>query len=351
MEYMIDKNYCMSHYLAFRFIKDENINFYEGLEHTVYKPRDEKEVTPVCTSDDMDKIIREKIKEFYVPNKTAILLSGGIDSAILASYLPKGTKAYTFHCIAEGAIDERAQAKKYCDAYGLDQEIIKMNWSDFEELTPEILEKDGVPFHSIEVQLLKAAKYAKSQGIERFIIGESSDLIYGGMDKLIGKDWDFDEFYNRYNFVEPSLALINPISVKDVYEKYRLPNNKIDFMTFMDDVFSIESSTSYMHAFKIAGIDYLDPYTYTKMALPLDLNRVRNGEPKYMVRELFAKRYPNIPIPNKIPMPRATTQWLKDYKVSRPEFIPNCTENMTGDQKWLCWCLEQFLNMHEGVNV
>lgn len=344
---MTDKLYCMSHYLAFRFIKDENINFFDGLSHTVFKPRDEKEITPVSTIDEMDSIIRAKINEFYVPNKTAILLSGGIDSAILASYLPEGTKAYTFKCIANGAIDETAQARKYCDAYKLDHEIIEMHWSDFEELTPEILKADGVPFHSIEVQLLKAAKYAKSQGIERFIIGESADLIFGGMDKLIGRDWNFEEFYNRYNFVEPSKALKNPISVKDVYEKYRLPNDKIDFLTFMDEIFSIESSTSYMHAFKIAGIKYLDPYTFMKMAFPLDLSRIRNGEPKYMVRELFAKRYPNIEIPTKIPMPRATNQWLENYKPTRSEFVENCAENMTGDQKWLCWCLEQFLNMHD----
>lgn len=343
----INKEYCMSHFLAFRFIKDENMNFYNGLTHSVFKPRNSNEVTPVYTTDDMDVIFKQKIQDFYIPNKTAILLSGGMDSAVLAAYLPRGTKAYTFHCVADGAIDERAQAKKYCDAYGLNQEIIEMNWADFEQLTPEILKKDGVPFHSIEVQLLKAAKHAKRQGIERFIIGESADLVYGGMDKLIGKDWGFDEFYHRYNFVEPSVALKNPISVKDVYEQYRLPNNKIDFMRFMDEVFAIESSTSYMHAFDIAGMQYLDPYSFTKMALPLDLHRVRNGEPKYMIRELFAKKYPHIPVPNKIPMPRATTQWLKNYNVSRPEFIPNCTKDMTGDQKWLCWCLEQFLNMHE----
>lgn len=29
----IDKIYCMSHYVAFRFIKNENINFFEGLKH------------------------------------------------------------------------------------------------------------------------------------------------------------------------------------------------------------------------------------------------------------------------------------------------------------------------------
>ena len=117
----------------------------------------------------------------------------------------------------------------------------------------------------------------------------------------------------------------------------------------MNEDMLLESLNSYINAFKIAGIEYLDPYSYIKMTEPLDLNRIRNGEPKYMVRELFAKRYPTLNIPTKIPMPRAMNQWLKDYKVSRPEFIPNCTENMTGDQKWLCWCLEQFLNMHEEV--
>ena len=68
-----------------------------------------------------------------------------------------------------------------------------------------------------------------------------------------------------------------------------------------------------------------------------------------MIRDLFKKRYPNLDIPTKIPMPRATTQWLNNYRTTRPEFIEGCTENMTGDQKWLCWCLEKFLNMHEGV--
>lgn len=343
----IDKNYCMSHYLAFRFIKDENVNFYSGLTHTVYKHHPDNQIVSVYNVEDIDKVIKTKIDSFVVPGKTAILLSGGMDSAILAAYMPKGAKAYTFHCIADGVIDERVQAKKYCDACGLDQEIIEMHWSDFENLTPEILKKDGVPFHSIEVQLLKAAKHAKSQGIERIVIGDAADYVFGGMDRILSKDWTFDEFYNRFNYCDPQKVLVDGQSVRDVYEPYRLPNNMIDFQTMLKDIMDIESDTSYMHAFDNAGIDYIDPYSFMKMGMPLDLKRIRNGESKYMVRELFAKKYPHIPVPNKIPMPRATTQWLKDYKTSRPEFIKNCTENMTGDQKWLCWCLEQFLNMHE----
>lgn len=344
---MIDKIYCMSHYLAFRFIKDENINFYEGLHHNIYKGHDKNEISYVKTIQDIEDVIKRKIKEFYIPNKTAILLSGGIDSAILASYLPKGTKAYTFKCIAEGAIDETPQAQKYCDINGLDHEIIPMYWSDFEELTPEILRADGVPFHSIEVQLLKATKYAKSQGIERIIIGDSADYVYGGMDKLLTSDWNIEAFIKRYNYIEPSEALVDYVDIKDEYNKYKREDNTIDVWKLMYEDMLLESLNSYTNAFNIAGIEYLDPYSYTKMAEPLDLNRVRNGEPKYMIRELFASRYPDIPVPVKIPMPRATEQWLKDYKVSRPEFIPNCTDNMSGDQKWLCWCLEQFLNMHE----
>ncbi len=348
---MINKNYCMSQFLAFRFIKDEALNFYEGLNHTVYKPRKKDELTPIKTVEDIDKAIKEKVNEFFIPNKTAIFLSGGMDSAILASYLPKGTKAYTFQCIADGAIDETARAKKYANILDFDHEIIEMNWSDFEELTPEILRLDGVPFHSIEVQLLKAARHAKSQGIERIIIGDAADYVFGGMDKILSKDWTFDEFYNRFNYVDPEKVLKNGQSVREIYEPYRIGTNSIDFQRMLKDYMDIESDTSYMHAFKNAGIKYLDPYSYMELAVPLDLARIRAGESKYLIRALFAKRYPDIPVPNKIPMPRATNQWLKDYKVSRPEFISNCTENMTGDQKWLCWCLEQYLNMHEGASI
>lgn len=344
---MINKNKCMSEFLAFRFIKDENTNFYDGLSHTVYKPRKKEELTAVKTADDIAVVIKEKIDSFYIPNKTAIFLSGGMDSAILASYLPKGTKAYTFKCIAENAINETEQAKKYCDLLGLEQEIIEMRWSDFEELTPEIIRADGVPFHSIEVQLLKAAKHAKSQGIERIIIGDAADYVFGGMDRILSKDWTFDEFYERFNYINPEKVLKEGQSVKEIYEPYRLPNNNIDFQTMLKDYMDIESDTSYMHAFKNAGIEYLDPYSYMELSEPLDLERIRAGESKYLIRELFAKRYADIPVPNKIPMPRATAQWLKDYKPSRNEFLPNCTENMTGDQKWLCWCLEQFLNTYE----
>ena len=223
----------MSHFLAFRFIKDEGVNFYAGLKHEVFKPVDEHNISLAKTSSDIEKSLKQKINEFYLPGKTAILLSGGIDSAILASYLPKGTRAYTFQCIADGAIDERSRAKQYCDKYGLEQKIINIEWSDFEELTPKILQADGVPFHSIEVQLLKACSIAKSESIERIIIGDAADYNFGGMNKILSKDWEFDEFINRYNAVNPEIQ-IGFIQLKNTkYSKF----NKEDIWTKLSKSF------------------------------------------------------------------------------------------------------------------
>lgn len=62
------KNYCMSHYLAFRFIKDENINFFPNLTHTVYKKKDKSEMTLIKNADDLYSLIREKMANLLLGN-------------------------------------------------------------------------------------------------------------------------------------------------------------------------------------------------------------------------------------------------------------------------------------------
>ena len=47
-------------------------------------------------------------------------------------------------------------------------------------------------------------------------------------------------------------------------------------------------------------------------------------------------------------MPRPTNEWFKNWSGPiRSEFYPHCTDTMSGDQKWLVWALEKFLNMYE----
>lgn len=178
------------------------------------------------------------------------------------------------------------------------------------------------------------------------IIGDGSDYVFGGMDQLLSKDWTFDEFMKRYIYVNPFEILREPVSVQYLFERYRT-GEKIDFLKFMDIVATQESYGSYSNAFLAAGIDFFDPYAKLKLSGKLNLERIRNGESKYLIRELFEMRYPGLPVPNKLPMPRPVDEYFAKWKgPTRPEFKNDINISYyKGNQKWLIWCLEEFLNM------
>jgi asparagine synthetase B (glutamine-hydrolysing) len=226
---------------------------------------------------------------------------------------------------------------------------VDISFDDYQELTPIVMESKCDPVHSIEPQIYKAAMMASADGVDLMIVGESSDLIFGGMDKLLAKDWQFDEFVKRYTFLDPKLVLTHPVDMSELFEQYR-QGDKIDFMRFMDDVFAVESSSSYLNAFDTATMPYYDPYARLIMRDALDLHRVRNGEPKYLIRDLYAMKYPEVPVPDKIPMPRPVDMIFKDWEgPKRPEFRQDIPmDQLTGNQKWQLWCAEQFLNELEG---
>ena len=343
---MTDKNYCMSSYLAFRYIEDEDKDFCDGLHHSNIKPLPDEERILVKTPEDIDREIKKQLEQFK-DKKKGILLSGGMDSAIVASYL-SGSDAYTFRFLGgEFQKEELARAEYYAKYYGLKLHYVDISRETVDSYTDAVMKAKCAPVHSIEPQILQAALQAKEDGIEIMFVGESSDLVFGGMDGLLAKDWTFDEFMERYIFVKPENVLVEPVSMQYLFERYR-KGNEIDFLTFMDDVFSIESSSSYMNAFAVAEMPYYDPYAKLKMADELDLYRVRHGEPKYLIRSLMAKKYPEIPVPDKNPMPRPVDEYFKNWEgPKRPEFRKDIDmSRLTGNQKWLLWCLERFLNLY-----
>ena len=349
---MIDKNFCLSSYIAYRYIYKDGVDFFEGMHHKLYKAIPIEKRIKVKTVDDIDNEIQKQFDELYKKyNKIGILLSGGVDSAILATYLKPGSNAYTFSTNLSNSFNlDIDRAKKYCKILGLNHQLINIDFDDYKKYTPIVMETKCAPVHSIEPQIYKASLIAKENGDELIIVGESSDLIFGGMDKLIGKEWTKEEFMKRYTFLEPELVLNKPdLSVKKLYDKYDMPEGKIDYLKFMDEVFAIESSSSYLNAFNTANMPYYDPYAILIMADKLDLDRVRNGEPKYLVRGLFAKKYPDLEIPDKIPMPRPVDKIFEKWDgPTRDEFKKSIPmKDLTGNQKWQLWCAEQFLNQFD----
>ena len=341
-----DKDFCLSSFMAFRYIEAEDKDFYEGMHHENIKPIPDGEKRMVRTSEEIGASIQQQLRQFE-GKKKGIMLSGGMDSGIVASYLP-GSEAYTFRFLGgEFQKEELARAEYYAKFYHLNLHYVDIDWNTVLQNIDAVMDAKAAPVHSIEPQILQAALQAKADGVEVMFVGESSDLVFGGMDGLLAKEWTFDEFVKRYLFLDPKLVLNNPVDMIYLFERYR-KGDMIDYLSFMDDVFSIESSSSYLNAFAVAKMPYYDPYAHMKMAEPLDLYRVRNGEPKYLIRGLMAKRYPEIPVPNKNPMPRPVDAYFADWKGPvRPEFKPVDMSKLTGNQKWQLWCAERFLNRYE----
>ncbi len=341
----INKEKCMSLYFAFRYIGDNNLQFSEKMihrEHQLY-PLEGRDL--IKTAEDIDCSIRKTLGEIDL-SKCAVALSAGMDSAILASYMPRGTKVYTARCVAESAVDETLQAQKYCDAYGLEHVIVDVTWDDYLKAMDELAEWDGSPIVPNEPQAYMLAKKMCEDGKETLIYGDMADIVFGGMDRLLSRDWKFDEWVERYTFLDAKKILKNPCDISYIYEQYRENNDGIDYVRFIQEVYALSSGEAYTCGFSKTGIQYVDPYEKMWMAEPLDIKRIRNGESKYLLRELFKMRYPDLEVPEKLPMSRPADEWLKGWTgPERPEFKPGCITGLTGEQKLLVFSMERFLNI------
>lgn len=343
---MVDKEYCMSSFLALRYVEDDDRNFAEGIEHQKYSQMPASEKISVGTAQEIDVAIREQFRQVG-SEKLGILLSGGMDSAILASYMPEGSDAYTFRFM-NGAYqsDELERAEYFARFNKLKLHYIDIDWSVVESSVDIVMKQKGAPVHSIEPQVYHAAVNAKADGITMMVIGDGADYVFGGMDGLLSKDWGFDEFYKRAIYLEPSEILKKNVDIRNVFERYRIGEGYIDFVRFYNEIITDESYSSYKNAFEAAQMPYIDPYERLVLSSPLDLLRIRSGESKYLIRELFGIKYP-IPVPQKLPMPRPVDAYFANWKGPvRAEFRKKLDmSRYSGNQKWLMYSLERFLNL------
>ena len=338
----VNPQFCMNSYLRYRAIVDHDCSFSQ--ENVPWFFTDEPERVPVNTSEELDVQLRKNIDAALKKGKVALMLSSGMDSAILAKYVPEGTQTYTLSCKADSGIDETAAAKYYADVNHLKHSVIDIYWEDYEKYALPLMKQKGCPIHSIEVQIYKAALQAKKDGIDTLIFGETADIIYGGHSKLLSRDWTLDEFKERFSFVDPEKVLKNPMDIPDPILPYVMDNGNVDVFGFLNGFEYPVSLGFYNNACRLGEIGFFAPYSYTILGHPLDYSKIRNGEGKYIVRDLYKKLYPDHPIPAKTPLPRPMTEWLGNWAgPTHPEFFSDNIAEMTGDQKWYIYALEQFM--------
>ena len=346
---MVDKSYCMSSYLSLRYVEDDDMQFCEGLHHQVYKQQPLRRKVFVSDAHDIDVALRNVFRRISHEN-LGMLLSGGMDSSILASYMPEGSDAYTFRFLGgKYQSDELERAEYYARYYHLNLHYVDIDWNTVDQYVDKVMEHKGAPVHSIEPQLYAAALQAKKDGVTMLVIGDAADYVFGGMDGLLSQNWSYDEYVKRTIYVDPAEVLKEPYDMNYLFERYRIGKNSIDYLRFYDEVVTDESYASYENAFEIAEIDFIDPYELLKMAKPLDLGRIRNGDTKYLIRDLFRMKYPETTVPIKQPMPRPVDEYFAKWEgPKRKEFRDDIDiTKYCGNQKWLLYCLERFLNKYD----
>lgn len=344
---MIDKTYCMSSYLAFRYIEKDNVDFYPGMHHKTAKIPARNECVSISSANELDvnlKMVFDDLKNENV----GLLLSGGMDSGCLASYMPVEANAYTFRFKGGYALDELKRAEGFAENNKLNLHYVDIEWKDIRRVLPVLMKNKAAPVHSIEPQIYLAALQALKDGVTMLAIGDAADYVFYGMDGLLSQDWDFDDFVKRSIYINPKEVLSDSADIMYLYERYRR-GNKIDFLGFYDKSITEESYGSYDNALETAKMPFIDPYKNFVLANPIDLARIRNGESKYFIRELFRKIYPNLSLPEKKPMPRPVDNYFKNWSgPKRKEFKRNLDMSVfSGNQKWLLFCLEEFLNIYE----
>ena len=340
--------FCMSSYLAFRYVAKEGIAWKDGVM-PLYPLISQRKQIGVRDAGQILEVLRNLMGQICKDQSVGILLSGGIDSGILAALMPLHSRAYTIQFHAENAIDESLRARAYIECYSLRHSIVQVTWEDYLESMDILMLNKKSPLHPVEVGLFKAASTAAADGVRTLIVGNGADSTFGGMDKLLSRDWTFDEFDKRYTFVKPATVLKEPVPISSVYEEYRIDGG-VDICKFLKVVHGRGIIQAFNNAISSAGCAIIEPYEYLFLDAPLDIARIRKGESKYLLRSIFQQLYPGLDVCLKIPFARPMDQWMKNWNGPlRSEFLDNLdASEFTGEQKWLIYCLERFMNLFDG---
>jgi asparagine synthetase B (glutamine-hydrolysing) len=229
--------------------------------------------------------------------------------------------------------------------------VVDVPWGFYEEALPELMRHKRAPLHPVEVGLYAAAKQARADGFDTLVVGIGADSTFGGLDKLLSRDWKFGQFVERYTFLDPSRALREPVDMRHVFEPYRRGASDIDVQGFLKVVHGLGIVQAFENALEAGGCKMVCPFESIALDAPLDLARIRGGESKYLLRTVFRELFEGVEVPEKIAFARPMDVWLGRWDgPKREEFLPRSGADdwfarLTGEQRWLIYCLERFLNL------
>lgn len=185
--------------------------------------------------DEIDKLLEKSIKYRLVSNvDIGLLLSGGIDSSLLACYMHElaGKKVKAFNVgFAEQSIDESAYAKQVASALGL--ELVSLNLEDIsiDNFSKSIFHADQPLGDSAIIPTYLIAK-SIGEHVKVVLSGEGADELFHGYDH-----YQYEKYYYGLGKLPFECAgmLLNGISELGIYKFDRIKNKLQSISSFKKD--------------------------------------------------------------------------------------------------------------------
>ncbi len=199
---LADPQTSLADYLVYRDFPFHDYRFEEFGDFL--QPSKEKFVAK--TTGDIDNAFKA-VLENVDWSKTGIMLSGGVDSVLVASYAPKGTLAFTLKYPEMEGIDETADARHFAEALGLKLIEVPVTFEDVLGYQDVLMKFRKEPLQAIEVPLYKIGLVAREHGLDSLLTGLGADTKFGGFYRLMSRTWTKEEFIEAYRFVDPAKML------------------------------------------------------------------------------------------------------------------------------------------------
>ena len=262
--------------------------------------------------------------------------------------MPKGTIAFTLKYKEVEGVDEVQQARIYAKKFGLRLIEVPVTFQDVLDFQDDLMLQKGEPLSPIEIGLYKMAIRALDFGLENLITGLGADLCFGGLYNLLSKKWTNEEFVERYTFLNPSKVMKIDVEPYDFYQEYYAwPYFRL--IDFMNEIYGVATIKYFNNAMKLANINLKAPYEYLHRDFDLDYERIRHGEEKYFLRELFKVRAGDIFVPRKYPLPRPLKAWNNHYGkiINQDIFYEDAYARCTKDEeRWLVYSADHYLYLY-----
>ncbi|MEQ6250959.1 asparagine synthase-related protein [Sulfitobacter sp. HNIBRBA3233] len=314
-----------------------NISLY--LQYRRFFPVPRKVYEPVATSDELIDAIRRRVTG--LGGKLGILLSGGMDSALVAGCIPHSYTAYTFDYGEDRAhLSEYSEAARYL-THGAEHKRFGVTRDAYFKAMDELiclLQQPVVP-HAPAVYL--AALRARADGCTHLLTGFSADTRFGGHGHLYKAQTkeELGEMLDK-QFANPEKVLRSPQPSKWVLDGF-VTDGRIDVAEFLKRVGT--EGASVIGAITQAGLIHVTPFT--------ELEWNRGGEQiskgKELVKKACITLYPEVGVNKKKPLPLPYNQWFEDYQPTRSELLPQAGKYMDGKRRSLVYAVERYLALRE----